>query len=145
MTKIFMTAFQKVKLNPVLNLVPWLSVVIFNHWTGFITEFIKNFMMEIYWMGIFHSFHSHLRKPQAIKWDVWAVAVYKNFNQLKQNTEYETHHKKILFLLFAQPIFNQKLKNSVLRFFFLNFEIAAKKLLMSLLFCQMKVLCLFHK
>ena len=86
--------------------------------TGFITEFIKNFMMEIYWMGIFHSFHSHLRKPQAIKWDVWAVAVYKNFNQLKQNTEYETHHKKILFLLFVQPILNQKLKNSVLRFFF---------------------------
>ena len=28
-----MTAFQKVKLKSVLNLVPWLSVVIFNHWS----------------------------------------------------------------------------------------------------------------
>ena len=157
-----MTAFQKVKLNPVLNLVPWLSVVIFNHWSlDFAQNTIKwslNFrerglslnLLKILWWKFtewgfsIHSIHIlENHKPSSETFEpLQFTKTSINWNRT-QNMKLTTRKFYFYCLLSLFSIKNSK--TQFWDFFFFNFAIAAKKFLMSLLFCQMKVLCLCHK
>ena len=156
-----MTAFQKVKLKSVLNLVPWLSVVIFNHWSlDFAQNTIKwslNFrerslsqnLLKIWWKFTEWGFSIHSihilenHKPSSETFEpLQFTKTSINWNRT-QNMKLTTRKFYFYCLLSLFSIKNSK--TQFWHFFFLNFEIAAKKFLMSLLFCQMKVLCLCHK